>query len=69
MVILTPIENESLKFFLKPGRIVAYLRDLRIRITAAVVLVNRDMLTRVWDEMDYRINVCRISKGGYIEYQ
>jgi hypothetical protein len=46
----------------------ANLRDLRNRITAAVALVNRDMLTRVWDEMDYRINVCRISKGRHTEH-
>jgi hypothetical protein len=26
------------------------------------------MLTRVWDEMDYRIDVCRISKYGHIEH-
>jgi hypothetical protein len=44
----------------------ANLRDLRNRITAAVALVNRDMLTRVWDEMNYRIDVCRISKGKKI---
>jgi hypothetical protein len=37
-------------------------------ITAAVALVDRDMLTRVWDEMDYRIDVCRITKGGHIEH-
>jgi hypothetical protein len=29
--------------------------------------IDRDMLTRVWNEMDYRIDVCRITKGGYIE--
>jgi hypothetical protein len=46
----------------------ANLRDLRNRITAAVALVNRDMLTRVWDEMDYCIDVFRISKGGNIEH-
>jgi hypothetical protein len=46
----------------------ADLRDLRNRITAAVALVNRDMLTRMWDEMDYRIDVCCISKGGHIEH-
>jgi hypothetical protein len=46
----------------------ANLRDLRNRITAAVALVNRDMLTRVWDEMDYSIDVCHISKGGHIEH-
>jgi len=32
-----------------------------------VALVDRDMLTRVWNEMDYRIDVCRITKGGNIE--
>jgi len=33
-----------------------------------VALVDRDMLTRVWNEMDYRIDVCRITKGGHIEH-
>ena len=46
----------------------ANLQDLRNRITAAVALVDRDMLTRVRNEMDYRIDVCRITKGGYIEH-
>jgi len=44
----------------------ANLQDLRNRITADVTLVDRDMLTRVWNEMDYRIDVCRITKGGHI---
>jgi hypothetical protein len=44
------------------------LQDLRNRITTAVALVDRHMLTRVWNEMDYRKYVCRISKGGYIEH-
>jgi hypothetical protein len=56
------------KFFLKPARIVADLKDHRNRITAAVALVSRDMLTRLWDEMDYRIDVCRISKDGHTEH-
>ena len=46
----------------------ANLQDLRNRSTAAVALVDRDMLTRGWNEMDYRIDVCRITKGGYIEH-
>ena len=41
---------------------------LRNRITAAVALVDRDMLIRVWNEMDYRIDVWRITKGGNIEH-
>ena len=46
----------------------ANLQDLRNRITAAVALVDRDRLTRVWNEMGYRIDVCLITKGGHIEH-
>ena len=41
----------------------ANLPDLRNRINAAVALVDRDMLTCVWNEMDYLIDVCRITNG------
>jgi hypothetical protein len=47
----------NLSNFFKSPHIVANHGDLRNRITAAVALVNRDMLTRVGDEMDYRIDV------------
>jgi hypothetical protein len=30
--------------------------------------VDRDMLARVWNEMNYRIDVCHITKGGQIEH-
>ena len=40
--------------------------DLPLGDTATVALVDRDMLTRVWNEMDYRIDVCRITKDGHI---
>ena len=46
----------------------ANLEDLRNPITSAVALVDGDMLTRVWNEMDYRIDVCRITKDGPIEH-
>jgi hypothetical protein len=46
----------------------ADLQNLRNRIIAAMALVDRDILTRVWNEMDYRKDVCRISKGGHIEH-
>jgi len=25
-------------------------------------------VARVWQELDYRIDICRITKGGYIEH-
>ena len=42
--------------------------DFRNRITAAVALGDRDMLTRVSNDTDYRIDVCRVTKGGNIEH-
>jgi hypothetical protein len=71
MIILTPIEREKLfKYFFKKARSQS-CRGLPLgssSITAAVALVDRDMLTRVWNEMEYRIDVCSITKGGYIEH-
>jgi len=26
------------------------------------------MLQRVWQELDYRIDICRVTKGGHIEH-
>jgi hypothetical protein len=46
----------------------ANLQDLRNRITAAVAWIDRNTLTRVWNDMDYRIDVCRITKCGHIEH-
>jgi len=45
----------------------ATMDELQERITAAVNLVTQDMLQRVWSELDYRINVCRVTRGGHIE--
>jgi hypothetical protein len=69
VTILTPIEK-LFNSFLKKVRVQS-CRGLPLgisSITAAVALVDRDMLTRVWDEMDYRTDVCRITKGGHIEH-
>ena len=42
--------------------------DLKNRITAAVETITRDLLSRVWQELDYRLDVCRVTKGAYIEH-
>jgi len=41
--------------------------ELQERITAAVKSVTPDMLQRVWSKLDYRIDVCRVTRGGHIE--
>jgi hypothetical protein len=43
------------------------LKELRDRITHALQTVTADMLHRVWDEFDYRVDVCRVAQGAHIE--
>ena len=68
MVILTSIGRETVEVFFK-GKARAHIcPDLPLGGTASVALVDRVMLTCVWNKMDYRIDICRITKGGHIEH-
>jgi hypothetical protein len=40
----------------------------RQRIVEAFADIDRGMLQRVWQELDYRTDFCRVTKGGYIEH-
>jgi hypothetical protein len=44
------------------------LADLKARIIAAVKDIDTPMLTRVWQELKYRIDVRRVIHGAHIEY-
>lgn len=44
------------------------LGDLRARITAAIAEIDRDTLHKVWQEIDYRLDVCRVTRGAHIEH-
>jgi len=47
------------------------LQDLAVLkpwIIAAVKNIDAPMLTRVWQELEYRIDVCRIARGADIEH-
>jgi hypothetical protein len=41
---------------------------LKARIITAVKNIDAPMLTRVWQELEYRIDVCRVTRGAHIEY-
>jgi len=41
--------------------------DMKNRITAAVETITLDSLIRVWQGLDYRLNVCHVTKGAQIE--
>jgi hypothetical protein len=36
--------------------------------SAAVKNIDAPMLTRVWQELEYRIDVCRVTRGAHIEH-
>jgi len=36
--------------------------------TTAIATITADMLQTVWNELDYRVDLCRITKVAYIEH-
>jgi len=42
--------------------------ELKVRIRTAIETITADMLRTVWNELDYRVDVCRITKGTHIEH-
>ena len=44
------------------------LNELKQCIRTAVASVDEDMLRSVWTELDYRIDICRVTKGSHIEH-
>jgi hypothetical protein len=41
---------------------------LKVRIIAAVKNIDASVLTRVWQELEYRIDMCRVTRGVHIEH-
>jgi len=47
----------------------AFLRlELKVRIRTAIETNTTDRLQTVWNELGYRGDVCRITKGAHIEH-
>ena len=42
--------------------------ELKVRVRTAIETITADMLQTVWNELDYRVDVCRITKGAHIEH-
>jgi hypothetical protein len=42
--------------------------EIKLRIAAAIRTIDRNMLQRVWDEPDYRLDICRVTNGAHIEH-
>jgi hypothetical protein len=54
------------KVFVQP--LPASLEELRARIAAAVATVDVDMSHRIWDEIAYREDICRVTQENHIEH-
>ena len=46
----------------------ASIPELKVRIRTAIETITADMLQTLWDEFDYRVDVCRITKSAHIEH-
>jgi hypothetical protein len=42
--------------------------ELKLRITAVIETINRNMSERVWDELDCRLDICRVTNGTHIQH-
>jgi hypothetical protein len=49
------------------GSKVRVLADVRQRIIEAAELVTPHMLTSTWQELEYRLDICRATTGAHIE--
>jgi hypothetical protein len=49
------------------SRKVRDLTHLRQRIIEAVELITPHMLINTWQELEYRLDICRATTGGHIE--
>jgi len=45
----------------------ASIPEMKVQIRAAIETITADNLQTVWNELDYRVDVCRITKGAHIE--
>ena len=43
------------------------VHPLKVRIRTATETITADMQT-LWNELDYRVDICRITKGAHIEH-
>ena len=59
-------ELTSCDFFLWKTCVPADLPGLRSRIVTAVESITPDMLTNIWEEFDYRLDVCHVKNSAHI---
>jgi len=46
----------------------AIIPELKVRIRTTIETITADMLQTIRNELDYRVDVCRITKDAHIEH-
>jgi len=46
----------------------ASIPELKVQIRTATETITADMLETVWNELEYRVDVCRITKDAHIDH-
>jgi len=46
----------------------ASIPEMKVRIRTAIETITADMLQTAWKKLDYRVHVCRITKGAHMEH-
>ena len=54
------------KVFVPP--LTASLEELRVRKAEAVATIDAYMIHRIWEEIAYRWDICRVTRGNHIEH-
>jgi hypothetical protein len=56
-----------IQFHMEPPSRVSISEYPFTRITTATAFITRDTLHKVWDELDYCLDTCRVTRGAHIE--
>jgi len=62
------MDQEILKVFFYVPPLHTSIPEVKVRIRTATETITEDMLQTVWNELDYCVDVCRITKGAHIEH-
>ena len=59
---------EYVKGLVYASLLLASINELKQRVTSALNNVTRDMLQHVWQELNYRLDVCHVTGCAHIEH-
>jgi hypothetical protein len=44
------------------------LQEIRHRIVNSIAVLDANFLDKLWDQLEYHLDVCRITRGSHIEH-